>query len=68
MNIEVRKPVDDVIIVKYGCSEPSCGFECKSREELQDHLDNSAEKPDVNKLLTMNTDSAIQYALRFPNW
>ena len=50
----------------YTCS--NCDFQSESREEIQEHLDSSAEMPDVQKLFTMDVDEAIAYALRFKNW
>ena len=50
----------------YHCS--TCKLQCESIEELRDHLNASGEMPDVKKLLVMDVESAIKYALKFPKW
>ena len=50
----------------YHCS--TCDFRSECRTEFQSHLDSSGEIPDVQKLLAMDVQSAIIYALKFPKW
>ena len=51
---------------KYHCS--TCDFTSQCRAEFQSHLDSSGEMPDIQKLLKMDVESAIIYALKFPKW